>query len=73
MSTPEEAKAFHLDVMEDEILALESNLSSGHQRVGFCHNDLQYGNIMMDEETRSITIIVSIIPCWLTKFVKSKD
>lgn len=57
LSTPEEAKAFCLDVMEDEILALESNLSGGHQRIGFCHNDLQYGNIMMDEDTRSITII----------------
>ncbi|KAL2524384.1 putative choline kinase 2 [Abeliophyllum distichum] len=57
LSTPEEAKAFRLDAMEDEISALENNLSSGHQRVGFCHNDLQYGNIMMDEDTRSITII----------------
>ncbi|KAL0363690.1 UNVERIFIED_CONTAM: putative choline kinase [Sesamum calycinum] len=36
---------------------LEKNLSTGHQLVGFCHNDLQYGNIMIDEETRLITII----------------
>lgn len=57
LATPEEAKAFHLDVLEGEISELEQKLSGSHQAVGFCHNDLQYGNIMMDEETRSITII----------------
>jgi len=36
---------------------LQKELSHDHLDVGFCHNDLQYGNIMMDEETRSITII----------------
>lgn len=38
---------------------LERELSHDSQEIGFCHNDLQYGNIMMDEETRSITMIVS--------------
>lgn len=47
--------------MEEEISTLEKELSSDSQPVGFCHNDLQYGNIMMDEETKSITIIVSFI------------
>jgi choline/ethanolamine kinase len=42
---------------------LQKELSHDHLDVGFCHNDLQYGNIMMDEETRSITIIVSFLLC----------
>ncbi|KEH43641.1 choline/ethanolamine kinase [Medicago truncatula] len=41
----------------DEINILEKELCEGYQEIGFCHNDLQYGNIMMDEETRSITLI----------------
>lgn len=60
MSSPEEAKAFRLDSIEQEIYELENSLC-GDQRVEFCHNDLQYGNIMIDEETRLITIIVSTI------------
>ncbi|XP_043696636.1 probable choline kinase 2 [Telopea speciosissima] len=54
---PDEAKEFRLDALEEEILELETKLSGDHQSVGFCHNDLQYGNIMIDEETSSITII----------------
>ncbi|XP_043817692.1 probable choline kinase 2 isoform X2 [Manihot esculenta] len=52
----EEAKAIRLDAIEQEISLLEKVLS-GDQRIGFCHNDLQYGNIMIDEETKAITII----------------
>lgn len=55
----EEAKAIRLDAIEQEISLLEKVLS-GDQRIGFCHNDLQYGNIMIDEETKAITIIVSL-------------
>lgn len=40
-------------------MTLENELSEEDQRIGFCHNDLQYGNIMIDEETRVVTIIVS--------------
>jgi len=40
---------------------LVESLSQGYQEIGFCHNDLQYGNIMMDEDTRAITLIVSYI------------
>uniref|UniRef100_A0A2P2JCB6 Putative choline kinase 2 isoform X1 n=1 Tax=Rhizophora mucronata TaxID=61149 RepID=A0A2P2JCB6_RHIMU len=54
--TLEESEAFHLDAIEEEISLLEKELS-GDQLIGFCHNDLQYGNIMMDEGTTSITII----------------
>ncbi|XP_048424715.1 probable choline kinase 3 isoform X2 [Pyrus x bretschneideri] len=48
---------FGLDTLEEEISMLEKELSQDYQEIGFCHNDLQYGNIMMDEETRLITII----------------
>ncbi|GAV90954.1 Choline_kinase domain-containing protein, partial [Cephalotus follicularis] len=57
MSSMEEAKAFRLDAIEEEINLLEKELLEKHQRIGFCHNDLQYGNIMVDEETKSVTII----------------
>lgn len=59
LSPPEEANAFQLDAIEEEISLLEKKLSGNHQLIGFCHNDLQYGNIMIDEETSSITLIVS--------------
>ncbi|XP_066335329.1 probable choline kinase 2 [Miscanthus floridulus] len=41
----------------DEIAVLEKTLSGVEQSVGFCHNDLQYGNIMIYEETRQVTLI----------------
>ncbi|KAE8712006.1 putative choline kinase 2 [Hibiscus syriacus] len=53
----EEAKAFHLEVYEEEISILAKKLSGSHQHIGYCHNDLQYGNIMFNEETKSVTII----------------
>lgn len=59
MCSSEEVKEFCLDTMEEEITSLESHLSGEDPIIGFCHNDLQYGNIMMDEDTRSVTIIVS--------------
>lgn len=52
-----DAKEFCLHSLEDEIGMLEKELPKDHQEIGFCHNDLQYGNIMIDEETSSITII----------------
>ncbi|KDP26181.1 hypothetical protein JCGZ_22275 [Jatropha curcas] len=57
LCSAKDAKQFHLDSLEDEINMLEKQLSQEYQEIRFCHNDLQYGNIMMDEETRSITII----------------
>jgi choline/ethanolamine kinase len=50
-----------LDSLENEITELENKFSGDYHWVGFCHNDLQYGNIMIDEETNMLTIIVSII------------
>jgi len=60
---PEEVEMFHLNTMDKEISLLEKELSITPQRVGFCHNDLQYGNIMLDEVTNSVTIIVSFSLC----------
>ncbi|KAF5469862.1 hypothetical protein F2P56_010420 [Juglans regia] len=57
LSLPEEAEAFCLDKIEEEIPILEKEFSRAYQCIGFCHNDSQYGNIMIDEETNSITII----------------
>ncbi|KAL9321695.1 hypothetical protein ACSQ67_009748 [Phaseolus vulgaris] len=57
LSSPKEVEAFYLDTIDKEIAILEKELSGAHQMIGFCHNDLQYGNIMLDEETNSVTII----------------
>ncbi|CAL0300673.1 unnamed protein product [Lupinus luteus] len=54
---PKDIKNFGLENLDEEINMLEKLLSEGYEDIGFCHNDLQYGNIMMDEETRSITLI----------------
>ncbi|KAF9589219.1 hypothetical protein IFM89_020534 [Coptis chinensis] len=60
----ETVKAFKLDAIEMEISRLEKELSGENQSIGFCHNDLQYGNIMMDEETRVVTIIDYEYSCY---------
>ncbi|KAH6782448.1 Protein kinase superfamily protein [Perilla frutescens var. hirtella] len=57
LCSPDHAKAYHLDTLEQEITFLEKALSMDHQEIGFCHNDMQYGNIMIDDNDRSITII----------------
>ncbi|KAF7824770.1 putative choline kinase 2 isoform X1 [Senna tora] len=57
LSSPEEVEAFYLDTIDKEIHILEKELSYAQQSIGFCHNDLQYGNIMLNEETNSVTLI----------------
>ncbi|CAI9116466.1 OLC1v1017617C5 [Oldenlandia corymbosa var. corymbosa] len=57
LCTTEHVKEFWLDKLENEIDMLEKECSQDEQEIGFCHNDLQYGNIMIDESTRSITLI----------------
>ncbi|OMO77867.1 hypothetical protein CCACVL1_14757 [Corchorus capsularis] len=57
LCSPEASKEFGLDTLGGEISLLEKELTQGSQEIGFCHNDLQYGNIMMDEETKAITLI----------------
>ncbi|RDY02270.1 putative choline kinase 2, partial [Mucuna pruriens] len=57
LCSPEEFETFRLDILNKEISTLEKELSGTPQRIGFCHNDLQYGNIMLDEVSNSVTII----------------
>lgn len=59
LSSPEEVEAFYLDTIDKEIDILEKELSDDEQTIGFCHNDLQYGNIMLNEENNAVTLIVS--------------
>ncbi|KAJ8773997.1 hypothetical protein K2173_009428 [Erythroxylum novogranatense] len=56
LCSSEDAESVRLDTIEGEIMLLEEKLS-GDESIGFCHNDLQYGNIMIDEQTKSITPI----------------
>ncbi|KAL8166885.1 hypothetical protein V2J09_008384 [Rumex salicifolius] len=57
LCSEKDEKEFGLTRLEDEIQMLKNDLSEDGSVVGFCHNDLQYGNIMMDEEKGSITLI----------------
>ncbi|GJY95837.1 RNA-directed DNA polymerase, eukaryota [Tanacetum coccineum] len=59
LGSPEQAKEVQLEILENKIDALEMEFSQSDQNVAFCHNDLQYGNIMIEDETRTITLIVS--------------
>ncbi|XP_076960563.1 putative choline kinase 2 [Bidens hawaiensis] len=63
MCSAVESEALRLDAIEKEIETLYKCLASD-QHIVFCHNDLQYGNIMMDEDTRSITIIDYEYACY---------
>eukprot|EP00249_Psilotum_nudum_P013725 c24477_g1_i2 orf=287-1393(-) len=55
--TLEHQEEFHLHSLEEEISELRKRISKPGERVGFCHNDLQYGNIMINERDHSVTII----------------
>ncbi|XP_011659104.1 probable choline kinase 1 isoform X1 [Cucumis sativus] len=57
LSSPHEMEEFCLEKLDEEIDLLQRELSKDSQPIGFCHNDLQYGNIMMDEDTSSLTLI----------------
>ncbi|XP_051139736.1 probable choline kinase 1 isoform X2 [Andrographis paniculata] len=57
LCSSDEAKEYKLESLENEISLLENTVSGNHQEIGFCHNDLQYGNIMIDDKNSSITII----------------
>ncbi|TKY56064.1 choline kinase 2 [Spatholobus suberectus] len=65
LCSPEKVEALHLDTMDKEISTLENELSGTHQRIGFCHNDFQYGSTMLDEKSSSVNIIVSLSICML--------
>ncbi|KAJ4771542.1 Choline/ethanolamine kinase [Rhynchospora pubera] len=57
MCTSDEAEEFSLHKLENEIAKLEKELSGKEETIAFCHNDLQYGNIMMDEQSGIVTMI----------------
>ncbi|KAH7437017.1 hypothetical protein KP509_05G052900 [Ceratopteris richardii] len=48
---------FQLDNIKKELTQIQAWFSKFKGIVGFCHNDLQYGNIMMNETTEDVTII----------------
>lgn len=52
-----EVAGFRVDCMEDEINFLEKMLSGEGESIGFCHNDLQYANMMFNDEDKCLTII----------------
>ncbi|KAG9139923.1 hypothetical protein Leryth_022873 [Lithospermum erythrorhizon] len=56
LCSEEHLKEFCLDELDNELKKLENEFKV-KQEIGFCHNDLQYGNIMINENTRSITLI----------------
>ncbi|KAH9288497.1 hypothetical protein KI387_032614, partial [Taxus chinensis] len=57
LSKPGIIEEFQLNRLQDEITKLRSTISKSGERVGFCHNDLQYGNIMINENDANITLI----------------
>lgn len=57
LASPIEMDKYRLEGLENEINLLEERLTRDDQEIGFCHNDLQYGNVMIDEVTNAITII----------------
>jgi len=52
-----EVAGFRLECIEDEINYLEKMVSREGESVGFCHNDLQYANMMFQDEDKCLTII----------------
>eukprot|EP00897_Mesotaenium_endlicherianum_P001182 jgi/Mesen1/11064/ME000099S10495 len=58
VATGSQVAEFGLEKLGSEIDALEMKLAGdGLERVGFCHNDLQYGNIMIDDSSSTVTLI----------------
>uniref|UniRef100_A0A0D6R8Q4 Choline kinase N-terminal domain-containing protein n=1 Tax=Araucaria cunninghamii TaxID=56994 RepID=A0A0D6R8Q4_ARACU len=57
LSKPGIIEEFQLNGLQAEITKLKTAISKPGERVGFCHNDLQYGNIMIDEKDGNITLI----------------
>ncbi|KAG0611795.1 hypothetical protein M758_7G165100 [Ceratodon purpureus] len=46
-----------LNKLDDEINYLQRRLDKRDTKIGFCHNDLQYGNIMLSEKDDAVTLI----------------
>lgn len=59
LATAEQVQKHGLQNLGGEIASLKLQLDELGSVVGFCHNDLQNGNIMMNEDDNSVTLIVS--------------
>eukprot|EP00246_Nothoceros_aenigmaticus_P015449 TRINITY_DN640_c0_g1_i5.p1 TRINITY_DN640_c0_g1~~TRINITY_DN640_c0_g1_i5.p1 ORF type:complete len:334 (+),score=57.90 TRINITY_DN640_c0_g1_i5:183-1184(+) len=57
VATSEQIQRFGLQNLEEEIAYLKLRMHNLGRDVGFCHNDLQYGNIMISEKDNSVTLI----------------
>ncbi|KAL3702428.1 hypothetical protein R1sor_020450 [Riccia sorocarpa] len=57
LASPSQTKEFRLNQLDEEIRELEQMLRKSGEKIGFCHNDLQYGNMMMEEDSFCLTII----------------
>lgn len=57
-SDSSQVSEFGLNKLDDEINDLQRRLMKPDTKIGFCHNDLQYGNIMLSEKDDSVTLIV---------------
>nr|GLL18407.1 probable choline kinase 3 [Ipomoea trifida] len=62
LCSTEHIEELRLGDFEEEISLLEKELSSETQEIGFCHNDLQYGNIMIED--KAITFIDYEYACY---------
>ena len=47
-----------LNKLDDEINYLQRRLDKRDTKIGFCRNDLQYGNIMLSEKDDAVTLEV---------------
>ncbi|CAM6085124.1 unnamed protein product [Calypogeia fissa] len=57
LASPELKEKFRLNSLQEEIAQLEKRVLHAGEVIGFCHNDLQYGNIMIDEKDNAVTLI----------------
>ncbi|EFJ23622.1 hypothetical protein SELMODRAFT_103062 [Selaginella moellendorffii] len=57
LCSPQSMQEFHMKRLESEIREAERTIPEPGDVIGFCHNDLQYGNIMHNDATDALTII----------------
>nr|GMC52517.1 probable choline kinase 3 [Ipomoea batatas] len=62
LCSTEHIEELRLGDFDEEISLLEKELTSETQEIGFCHNDLQYGNIMIED--KAITFIDYEYACY---------
>ncbi|BBM97305.1 choline/ethanolamine kinase [Marchantia polymorpha subsp. ruderalis] len=57
LASPNQVEEFSLHLLHEEIANLQKMLRRSGEKIGFCHNDLQYGNLMIDDNETNLTII----------------